>query len=1002
MLPMKGSVPVFFKKFNLSVISILVFCFLYFQKPLNEFIENYLMADPKYNSWSLKILIFAACASLFYILYNKLWKAGYRPSATEYFLISALGFILLCYRLNYNGLDWNLHNIFESAPYNVRYLDLALLLIAAYYLFNIIDYYSRPKVSPVITNDIISDDPLTAEQNDLLDHTATAERLTKILLNEQHRKSISIGLIGPWGNGKSSVIERVKDNIQASDQYRAKDIISIHFLPYLNHNENDIINEFFTSLSSEMATYNGKLSNQLIDYSQKLTDLYQNKSISGFVENQITNFSKISANELYQTIDAMLGEVGKKIVIFIDDLDRLNQNEILQTLKLIRNTANFRNTFFVVAMDKEYVIKRLTDKGNILDTKFVDKFFQLEVHLPEIDNAILKKYFIAELLKPFYTSATPADFQNRFLAAVNSPYLLFEDYIRNFRDAKRAINQIKFDLSLFKEDFSYLNLKDFMNFTFLKLKFPSIIKQLNENTGEFLETVDADGTYKLKSIDLPPGVSGVSINHFLSTTEIDNLDYLKKYKAYKDIIKGKKTIKNMEMKINKGDKKLLIKTLAFLFGDQNKIEAQDSIKYINNFQMLVQQRIFTKYFKQSEFERLYQITFESLPNEIAQIENDKKTEQLISRVKFLPVENADRIKRTIQYMIIIYDTANTNNLYDLDNFKLISSLVKRLYVATPDDQRPQYMEWINKFIFNNDSIKIDTRLTLLGTIWNLKEFDELWHLEQAQVVTMTVDLYKRYLQAYDNVLWDVTNYQTYGAYHAVKIIDREQINTALKEFWQRNHIELFCAQATEIESFSNSLFRISDTQTEIFGSKANFVAFVKDHPDHNLAAVAEFIGLYKLLEITGFSSALVYNFTKSPLMKKKIQEYTTYPGRESYLDKKPFPQVIVKLTEIDMGYTFLATVSNPTKYQVKSYIFEDDIYLKIDIFDPDISAVLSTIMDLILEQSNNEIPASFSETSIAVNTRIEFEDGNSIEVISIQAAPDNIPYIKNSNPVINT
>lgn len=992
---MKESLLVFFKKFNLSVVAILVFCFLYFQKPLNEFIENYLMADPKYNSLYLKTLIFVAFASILYILYVKLCKSRYRPSATEYFLISTLCFVLLCYRLNYNSLNWNLHNIFESAYYNVRYLDLALLLIATYYAFNIIDFYSSPNISREINNDIISDDPLTAQQIDLLEHTATAERLTKILLNEQHRKSISIGLIGPWGNGKSSVIEKVKAKIETSDEYLANDIISIHFLPYLNHNENDIINEFFTSLSNEMATYNGKLSNKLIDYSQKLTDLYQNKSISGFVENQITNFSKISANELYQTIDTMLGEVGKKIIIFIDDLDRLNQNEILQTLKLIRNTANFRNTFFVVAMDKEYVIKRLTDKGNILDTKFVDKFFQLEVHLPEIDNAVLKKYFIAELLKPFYTSAIPADFQNRFLAAVNSPYLLFENYIRNFRDAKRAINQIKFDLSLYKEDFSYLNLKDFMNFTFLKLKFPSITKQLNENAGEFLETVDANGTYKLKTIGSPNARSGESINHFLSTTEIDNIDYLKEYKVYHDIIKGKKTIKNMELKINKGDKKLLIKTLAFLFGDQNKIEAQDSIKYINNFQMLVQQRIFTKYFKQSEFERLYQITPESLPNEIAQIENDKKTEQLISRVKFLPIENEDRIKRTIQYMIIIYDTANINNMYDLDNFKLINALVKRLYLATPEEQRPQYTQWINKFIFNNDSIKIDTRLTLLGTLWNIKEFDELWHLEEAQVVTMTVDLYKKYLKAYDNVLWDVTNYQTYGPYHAVKIIDSKQINTALKEFWKRNSIELFCAQATEIESFSNSFFRISDTQNEIFDSKANFVAFIKEHPDHDLAPVAEFIGLYNLLEITGFSPALVYKFTKSTLMQKKIQEYTTYPGRESSLDKKPFPQVIVKLTEIDMGYTFIGTVSDPTKYQVKSYIFGDNIYLKFDIFDPNISQVLSTIIDQLLEQSNDEIPAIFSESAIAENTKIEFDDDNSIEFVSIQAAPNNIPYINN-------
>ncbi|MBK9318882.1 MAG: hypothetical protein IPM91_08740 [Bacteroidetes bacterium] len=45
-----------------------------------------------------------------------------------------------------------------------------------------------------------------------------------------------------------------------------------------------------------------------------------------------------------------LTEFRRKIIVFIDDLDRLTGDELVDVLKLIRNTANFRTLFLLLHM----------------------------------------------------------------------------------------------------------------------------------------------------------------------------------------------------------------------------------------------------------------------------------------------------------------------------------------------------------------------------------------------------------------------------------------------------------------------------------------------------------------------------------------------------------------------------------------------------------------------------------------------------------------------------
>lgn len=953
------------------------------------------MCDPTApNVWLQLVVIIAFLWSTGFLII-KLIADKYVPTAAEYIFIFLSFLLFLFYRLNGNGLNWNLHLALTNSYFSVQYIELVLILLFFYFAFNAIGWYlKQQRKQAEVENFLVGDDPLSTTDDDLVDFSATVGRLSDILLGDKHPKSISIGLIGPWGNGKSSVIQMTKSKIDASEQFEKNQIISIHFLPYLNHNENEIINEFFTLLSNALSPFNGRLSNQIVDYSQKLTDLYQNKSLSNFLENHITNFAQSSACELYENINKMLVETDKKIIVFIDDLDRLNQKEILQTLKLIRNTANFTNTFFVLAMDKQYVVKRLTEKGNILDTKFVDKFFQLEIYLPEINSSVLKQSFIKEMLRPF--KPAPADLEFRLKAALADQYLLFEDYVKNFRDVKRVANQIKYDLSLFQEDFAYLNLKDFINFTFFKLKFPDILKQLNDSRGDFLSRDPSKETYKLKTATKPSPNTAEDIMESMSNEAINSIEHLDKYQLYKELLLELKDNKTRNNKMSWADKVLLIKTMAHLFGEENNPEGQDSIRYTNNFQMLIQQRIFPHFFKQSEFEELFTAEKQSLKELLVKIHLAKKEEQLLARLDYFSTADEPKLKRIIEFVIIIYEMSGLSNQYNMDIYKVLDKFASELFEVMNLTDAEKYLEFLDQAIFSSNAVKEETKLILLSSIWKIKQFNELWHLEESYITEKTAELYEKYLLNADRQLWDVDDFSTFHIYQAAREIDKDKTSQSLRDFWSRNDIELLCAQLTDYEPNGVTRFKISDTTKQIFGSKEKYIEFVKTHKDNSLPEIQEFIGLFELQRLVSFNFALDYDFVRSPLMVKRVKTAKTLHSQERFIDPKRYQQVIVKITDTDLGYNFVAIPNYKEKYFFTFTIVEDIFYLTINVIYEKIDRILSDfIEDINIHYYASPVHA-VSLDVIEEGTRIDLKGTDYIEFMSIKPKPDEqIKYLNN-------
>ena len=75
-------------------------------------------------------------------------------------------------------------------------------------------------------------------------------------------------------------------------------------------------------------------------------------------------------------------KIGKRLYIVLDDLDRLEGKELLETIKLIDITASFKNTVFLVACDKKYANDVLQEYlGANPGQGYLDKYITREIDL---------------------------------------------------------------------------------------------------------------------------------------------------------------------------------------------------------------------------------------------------------------------------------------------------------------------------------------------------------------------------------------------------------------------------------------------------------------------------------------------------------------------------------------------------------------------------------------------------------------------------------------------
>jgi predicted KAP-like P-loop ATPase len=209
-------------------------------------------------------------------------------------------------------------------------------------------------------------------------------------------------------------------------------------------------------------------------------------------------FSQVKLEENKKRLEKILEEANKKLVIFIDDIDRLDKAEIQSILKLVKLSADFKNTTYILAFDEEKVVSAISEKygsGNLeAGRSFLEKIIQVPLTLPKVSSSLLQKFCfecLEKTLKMSDLELSKSDIR-RFSKCFSEGLAV---QLKTPRVAQRYTNAITFSVPFLKGE---VDIVDLLLIEGVKIFYPKLYDIIRDKQSYFLgELLDQGGDFSL-------------------------------------------------------------------------------------------------------------------------------------------------------------------------------------------------------------------------------------------------------------------------------------------------------------------------------------------------------------------------------------------------------------------------------------------------------------------------------------------------------------------------
>ena len=231
----------------------------------------------------------------------------------------------------------------------------------------------------------------TCEENDNMDNLKSYASVIvdKLMATDVKVHSYAFGITGEWGVGKTTFLNLLKKELEGKAEI-------IEFNPWICHSPEQLIQDFFDTLSGNLSRKYSTLSKSIKEYANCIKGISLTPSHSLRFDFNLGS----KAESLFQKkndLSKKLSNLRKPIAIIIDDIDRLEREEVFEVLRLIRNTGDLKNTIYIAAYDKEYVRSVLEEKNIKNASAYLEKIFQVEIHLPKVESEQIIQLFKTDI-----------------------------------------------------------------------------------------------------------------------------------------------------------------------------------------------------------------------------------------------------------------------------------------------------------------------------------------------------------------------------------------------------------------------------------------------------------------------------------------------------------------------------------------------------------------------------------------------------------------------------
>jgi hypothetical protein len=339
-----------------------------------------------------------------------------------------------------------------------------------------------------------TDAPISDPRLDVFDREPFARRIADTIGERNDPSSIVVGIYGPWGDGKTTVLNFIRGRLK---DYPS--IICVSFNPWRMEGEQALLQGFFATLAEvldkELTTSSEKLGDVLKKYGALLK-----VAPGGWGDAAVgagTALSAVSLDELRDRISGMLREADRRVVIVMDDIDRLDRSEIQAIFRLVKLTGDFENTAYVLSFDEQMVAGAIGEKyasssGQSYEAgiNFLEKIVQVPLHLPPPSPDALRQYCFGLVDEALRESATEMS-QNQVNEFVRHFIDGIQIRLKTPRMAKRYANALHFALTILKGE-TYT--PDLLLVEGLRMFYPKLYDAIRHDSEPVLRTHSADRT----------------------------------------------------------------------------------------------------------------------------------------------------------------------------------------------------------------------------------------------------------------------------------------------------------------------------------------------------------------------------------------------------------------------------------------------------------------------------------------------------------------------------
>jgi predicted transport protein len=199
----------------------------------------------------------------------------------------------------------------------------------------------------------------------------------------------TIGLYGPWGSGKSSLLRAIEERVSVvseNDEFRP---IMVRFDAWRYEKSEQLIFPLLHAVTDQIAAHQSRLGSAGTKMAATIKNLLGSLELSflgvGLKYEKSAASDSGSYTSPFAGLSAVSTAIGTKrrIIVLIDDLDRCSPDGVVNVLEAIHVLTDVDGFVFVLALDYDYLTGAILKKYEGTDPhRYIEKIVQVPFHIP--------------------------------------------------------------------------------------------------------------------------------------------------------------------------------------------------------------------------------------------------------------------------------------------------------------------------------------------------------------------------------------------------------------------------------------------------------------------------------------------------------------------------------------------------------------------------------------------------------------------------------------------